>query len=240
MKHAVMPDQNRRAFACGRVMAATPDSIHTVAQQDDRQEGLVSFVTRRSEFLTQYQNANYAARYTATLTSLTMLPKDIQMLAAKSLFKLMAYKDEYEVARLHSDARFHEQLKVGFEGDFTVHYHLAPPLLPRRKDARGRPKKSKFGPWVTRAFVMLAQLRAIRGQWYDPFAYHPDRRLERALIPWFEAILNDLPALWQDGHKEATRALAAAPMDIRGYGPVKDAAVQDVRARAARILAETR
>ncbi|WP_195818382.1 indolepyruvate ferredoxin oxidoreductase family protein [Roseobacter sp. MH60115] len=236
--NGVAPEQNTRAFAFGRVMAATPGKLQAPVQAAD--ETLTDVMARRGTFLKAYQNAAYARRFEDKLAPLKQLPEDIQISAAKSLFKLMAYKDEYEVARLHRDPGFQARLQKDFDGDFQLRYHLAPPLLSRRKDGRGRPLKRKFGPWLGPLFGVLTHLKWLRGGWADPFGYHPDRRLERRLIVWFEDILTQVPALWREGHYESVRKLVEAPQDIRGYGPVKEDAATEVRDRVKQLLDEAR
>ncbi|WP_300062581.1 indolepyruvate ferredoxin oxidoreductase family protein [uncultured Roseobacter sp.] len=268
--NGIKPDENARAFACGRVIAAAPEHLtpeHRPEHRDrtaepgrlagtagqrppplDGEEGAppvprptetpAQVRARRAAFLSAYQNARYAARFEDALTPLAHLPDDLQITAAKSLFKLMAYKDEYEVARLHCDPAFRAQLSAEFDGPIRPRYHLAPPLLSRRKDARGRPVKRSFGPWMGGVFAVLARLKGLRGTWADPFGYQADRRLERDLIPWFEDVLAQVAALWQAGAREAVAEVVAAPLDIRGYGPVKERAAEQVRARVTGCLAQ--
>ncbi|WP_299868288.1 indolepyruvate ferredoxin oxidoreductase family protein [uncultured Roseobacter sp.] len=238
MLNGVAPEQNTRAFAFGRVMAETPDKLRSPVQAVD--ETLNDVMARRGTFLKAYQNAAYARRFEEKMAPLKQLPEDIQISAAKSLFKLMAYKDEYEVARLHRDPGFQARLQEDFDGDFQLRYHLAPPLLSRRKDGRGRPVKRKFGPWLGPVFGVLTHLKWLRGSWADPFGYHPDRRLECRLIVWFEDILTQVPALWREGHYESVRKMVEAPQDIRGYGPVKEDAATEVRDRVKQLLDEAR
>ncbi|WP_371810678.1 DUF6537 domain-containing protein, partial [Aliiroseovarius sp. xm-m-354] len=141
--------------------------------------------------------------------------------------------DEYEVARLHRQSGFEERIADTFEGDYKVHYHLAPPAWPTGKDGRGRPNKRKFGPWMGRAFDLLTAMKPLRGTWADPFAYGADRKLEVALIGWFEDVMAKAPALPHDVALE----VLSAPMEIRGYGPVKEAAAEKVQAEVAARLA---
>ncbi|MFG6568917.1 indolepyruvate ferredoxin oxidoreductase family protein [Sulfitobacter sp. 1A13679] len=235
--NGVVPDKNRAAFGFGRVMAGNPQAIEAhfapAPAPDDSVEGLIA---RRMEFLTGYQNAAYAQRYKAKLDALAgKLPEgadDLMRAAAKSLFKLMAYKDEYEVARLHRQSGFEERIADTFEGDYKVHYHLAPPAWPTGTDGRGRPNKRKFGPWMGRAFDLLAAMKPLRGTWADPFSYGADRKLEVALIGWYEEVMAQAPALPHD----AALAVLSAPMEIRGYGPVKEAAAEKVQAEVAARL----
>jgi indolepyruvate ferredoxin oxidoreductase len=154
---------------------------------------------------------------------------------ARSLFKLMAYKDEYEVARLHMETGFLDELQREFEGDFKVNYHLAPPLLPAKSDARGRPRKRSFGPWIQTPMKILARMKVLRNTPFDIFGYTAERRTEQALIGWYEeqiaVILGNLDAARFD----VLVAIAKAPMDIRGYGPVKEAAILKVKSEVAAL-----
>jgi indolepyruvate ferredoxin oxidoreductase len=154
---------------------------------------------------------------------------------AHSLFKLMAYKDEYEVARLHMETGFLDELRQQFEGDFTVHYHLAPPLLPSKLDARGRPRKRSFGPWIQTPMSVLAKLKVLRGTPFDLFGYTAERRTERALIAWYEGQLDRILQNLDPQRFADLLAIAKAPMDIRGYGPVKEAAIHQVRSNVERL-----
>jgi len=157
---------------------------------------------------------------------------------ARALFKLMAYKDEYEVARLHMQGGFLDALKGEFEGDFSIQYHLAPPFLPSRRDARGRPRKRAFGQWIQMPLALLARLKGLRGTPFDPFGYTAERRAERELITWYDGIIKRLLGGLDAAHLPSLVAIAKAPMDIRGYGPVKDAAIGKVKAEVERLFAE--
>jgi indolepyruvate ferredoxin oxidoreductase len=158
--------------------------------------------------------------------------------AAKGLFKLMSYKDEYEVARLHVETGFLEGLQQQFEGDFTVKHHLAPPMLTGKLDARGRPVKRTFGPWVQVGFKGLARMKTLRGGTFDVFGRTAERKMERALIAEYRDLLQRLTkGLTKDNHTRAAR-IAGSVMDIRGFGPVKEKAVQDVRTQIAADMAQ--
>ena len=234
--NGVAPDKNRAAFAYGRVMAADPKKL-ALPEPKPIDEGYDALLARRMAFLTEYQDLGYAARYKATLdrfATKTQLTLEMQIAAAKSLFKLMAYKDEYEVARLHLQTGFADQIADQFEGDYKIKYHLAPPLWPTGHDTRGRPRKTTFGPWMGRAFGMLARMKRLRGTWADVFAFGADRKMEVALIGWFEDVLN-VVATSQLADAEKL-AVLSAPMEIRGYGPVKEKAVQKVRAEVGKRL----
>ena len=149
----------------------------------------------------------------------------------------MAYKDEYEVARLHADPAFLQKLKDTFDGDFSVHYHLAPPLLPLGKDARGRPNKRQFGPWMGRAFHLLSRLKRLCGIPFDPFGHTAERREERALIGWYEDLVTNNLASINPVNAEDWKNRFEAPMQMRGYGPVKAEAVARIKAEIEEDLA---
>ncbi len=229
-------DRNKAAFALGRLAGAEPDALATPIDAAIGPDSIDRIVARRTEFLTAYQDAAYAARYRALVDRVRAaeVPHGSTALAeavARSLFKLMAYKDEYEVARLHTETGFLERLAEEFEGDYTVHHHLAPPLLSTGKDHRGRPRKRRFGPWIRVPFRVLARLRRLRGTAFDPFGYTAERRRERDLIRWYEDLVAGLLAHLPRMGAGPLVPIAAAAMDIRGFGPVKDQAAREVQAR---------
>ena len=154
---------------------------------------------------------------------------------ARQLFRLMAIKDEYEVARLYTDGSFARQLNAAFEGDLRLEFHLAPPILGRR-DTKGRPVKTSFGPWMMSAFRALAALKGLRGTPFDPFGYLAERKAERRALADYEALLDEMVAgLTRERHATAV-ALAALPEKIRGYGHVKAESLVKARAEQAKIL----
>src|SRR5690606_20897031 len=159
---------------------------------------------------------------------------------ARYYFKLLAYKDEYEVARLYSEPAFRQLLEAQFEGDYRLHVHLAPSWLARADARSGVPRKREFGPWMLRLFGLLARLRGLRGSPFDPFARSPERRLERELIVEYEALVEMLLGeLHADNYRTAV-ALAELPEQIRGYGHVKELAVARVREQAESLKARLR
>lgn len=236
-------DQNKAAFGVGRLLFAKPQALERwVSPASAPPLSTEELIAERALFLSQYQSRRYAARYQKTLEKFAgSLPESYRdealSVAGKSLFKLMAYKDEYEVARLHGSALFSEKLAGMFEPGFTLNYHLAPPTLPLGKDARGRPNKRKFGPWMNRVFRVLTPLRKIRGTFFDPFAYQEDRKLERELIRWYEDILKELASSNVKKDKSTLISILEGPMDIRGYGPVKQQAAVEVQTRLTSMLA---
>ncbi|TDK50573.1 indolepyruvate ferredoxin oxidoreductase family protein [Antarcticimicrobium luteum] len=243
--NGVQIEANRTAFAIGRILAAAPDKL-AAAYHEDRPEPetLAQMIDRRSGFLEEYQNAAYATRYRTKLdkfrTECPGAPEDMLRAAAKSLFKLMAYKDEFEVARLMADPKFAAELNQQFDGDFKVHYHLAPPLLSRGKDARGRPLKRRFGPWMGKGFRLLARMKGLRGSALNPFGHHAEARLHRELLAWYEGALDRVAAAYAPERAEACTAILNAPMDIRGYGPVRMQAAQQARRDAEAALQRLR
>jgi indolepyruvate ferredoxin oxidoreductase len=152
--------------------------------------------------------------------------------------KLLAYKDEYEVARLYTDGRFEKQIRDQFDGDFKISFNLAPPMIGGGKDALGRPRKRAFGAWMLPVFRLLAGMRGLRGTAFDIFGHSADRRLERDLIAGYEKdvvhVLSVLSPLTLDTAIE----LLSLPDRIRGYGPVKEKAVRDAKARYAQLAAD--
>jgi indolepyruvate ferredoxin oxidoreductase len=243
--NGVEPEKNRQAFASGRLAGADAGfAADVLGEAAVRPETLHELIERRADFLTDYQDGAWAARYRSTIERVRAAeaPYGSQALteaAARSLFKLMSYKDEYEVARLHMQTGFLERLSDIFEGDFKVHYHLAPPLLPTGKDARGRPRKRQFGQWLQVPFRILARQKRLRGTPFDPFGYTAERRMERALIGWYEGLLDELIARLPEEPAEELAAVARLAMEIRGFGPVKDEAVAKVKAAVAERLHPT-
>jgi indolepyruvate ferredoxin oxidoreductase len=240
--NAVAISKNKQAFNWGRVLCAKPELITQllVSKKVDQATNIAGLKQRHVAFLTEYQNRRWAQKYVEIIAEIEIsgAPEAFLVSTAKSLFKLMSYKDEYEVARLHSDPEFRRQIAESFEGDFKLVFHLAPPLFARGLDERGRPRKTRFGPWMLNAFQWLAKGKVVRGTVLDIFGYHSDRRLERELIGWYcSAIKEILPKLKTDTLATCV-SIAELPMAIKGYGPVKDVAVQQAKLQMERQLAE--
>jgi indolepyruvate ferredoxin oxidoreductase len=239
--NGVAVEKNGTAFDLGRIMAAQPDVLGALLDHTPKgPEALDQVLHHRAEFLTQYQDAAYAKRFTDRIASfraaLPMAGDDVVVEAAKSLFRLMAFKDEYEVARLHTEGSFLAEVDAAFEGDYKVKYHLAPPLLPLGHDARGRPKKRTFGLWMRPAFKLLARMKGLRGSRFDPFGSSADRKLDHQLIDWFEGVLRHIEQSFDPCTPEKAISLLKTAQDIRGYGPVRHKAAQKIMAEvAARI-----
>ncbi|MDQ2701637.1 MAG: indolepyruvate ferredoxin oxidoreductase family protein [Pseudomonadota bacterium] len=226
------------------VPASSTDEAAFAPLDDTRlSRSLDEVIARRAAFLREYQNARYAKRYTDFVARVRAAEQarapgstDLAEAAARYLFKLMAYKDEYEVARLYTSGEFKRRLEQQFEGDYSLRFHLAPPLL-AKKDAQGRLLKQEFGPWVFTAFRVLAKLRGLRGTPLDVFGYTAERRGERQLVADYERTVGGLfDALDGDNVALAAR-IAAIPEQIRGYGHVKHAHLEQARVHEAELLA---
>jgi len=238
--NGVAVDRNKQAFAWGRIAAADPDFLPKT-DEAPKAETLDQLIARRADFLTAYQNGAYAARYRAMIEKVRSAEAPLSSEAlteavARALFKLMAYKDEYEVARLHMQSGFLDELKREFEDGFGVQYHLAPPFLPSERDARGRPRKRAFGQWIQMPLAVLARLKGLRGTPFDPFGYTAERRTERELIAWYEGAIERMLGQLDAARLPDLIAIAKAPMEIRGYGPVKDIAIAKVKPEVERLL----
>ncbi|SIO50494.1 indolepyruvate ferredoxin oxidoreductase [Bradyrhizobium erythrophlei] len=243
---------NIQAFQLGRLAAADPARL--IAMMKDQDEtaapktldamSLDEIIAHRSALLTDYQNAGLAERYRKLVTQVRdaattggygeALPRAV----AINYAKLLAYKDEYEVARLYTDGRFEKQLRDQFEGDFKFSFNLAPPFLARGVDALGRPGKRAFGPWMMTAFRILAKMRGLRGTAFDIFGQTADRKLERDLIVGYEKDVATVLGLLSPLTLDTAVEILSLPDRIRGYGPVKEKAVQDAKARYAQLAAD--
>jgi indolepyruvate ferredoxin oxidoreductase len=240
-------DFNRSAFAWGRRAAHDRAAVERAAAPRRKKAtiavGLDEIVRRRVALLTAYQDSTYAARYERIVRRVERVEherigtRDLAEAVARSLYRLMAYKDEYEVARLYADDSFRRSLAAQFEGDYRLQFHLAPPLLAERDKRTGHLKKRTFGSWMLPVFTMLARLKFLRGTPFDIFGYSKERRTERRLIGEYLAVVDELlTALRRDNHGLAV-AIARLPEGIRGYGHVKDANLPRVKAEEARQLA---
>jgi len=237
---------NKAAFNWGRTAAhdlASVKKLTTPAKvvEFKRAQTLDELVNRRIELLTAYQNAAYAAQYKAFVDQVrgeeAKLGKGTRLTeaVARYFYKLMAYKDEYEVARLHTDPAFKEKIATMFEGDIKIKYHLAPPLLAKH-DKEGRAIKQEFGSWMMGAFGVLAKLKGLRGTPFDIFGYTAERKTERALIGQYRDTVSALlPKLSSENLAQAV-AIASIPEDIRGYGHVKERHLASAKAKEAQLL----
>ena len=244
--NAVAVDANRAAFHAGRILAAAPSELSLADRPSDTvlEEGLDPLIDRLSAELVAYQDMQLADRYrtmiakvrlaeTALGTGQTTLTEAV----ARNLFKLMAYKDEYEVARLYADPAFRAKVRSIYGEKARLSVKLAPPLLSRPDPVTGRPKKMTFGRWIFPMFSVLARLKGLRGTRMDPFGWTAERRMERRLIEDYERLIDQLiPALAAHNHDTAV-ALASLAGDIVGFGPIKAARVEAAKTKESALLA---
>ena len=237
--NGVSVKMNLAAFAWGRRSAVDEAAVRAVigAKVEKKAETLDEVIARRVAFLTAYQDAAYAARYRDVVARVRAVSEPLALAVARNLFKLMAYKDEYEVARLYSDGSFAEKLSKQFTGDFTLKFHLAPPIRGRVDGFTGKPVKSEFGPWMMTGFRLLAKMKRLRGTRLDVFGRTAERRMERQLIADYHALLETLVASPSLARSETALELANLPDMIRGFGHVKEANVAKATQRQAELLA---
>jgi indolepyruvate ferredoxin oxidoreductase len=251
--NGVAVEFNRQAFRWGRKAAHDTAAVERAAapaaagaSRPAPAATLDEIVARRTAELAGYQDAAYAARYERLVRRVAAAEAErtpgrtgLAEAVARNYYKLLAYKDEYEVARLYADGAFRRRLEEQFEGDFKLRFHLAPPLLAAR-DAAGHLKKRAYGPWMMSAFRLLARLRFLRGTAFDPFGRTQERRAERRLITEYEAVIDEVLArLGHDNHRLAVD-LAAIPDRIRGYGHVKEGNLKAAKRSEAMLLTALR
>lgn len=238
---------NRRAFAWGRVAAHDPQAVDELAGivvTPSSPETLDALTDRHFVELTLYQNRSYAAIYAALLAEVreaaSPLGAEGEAFArsvAAMAYRLMAYKDEYEVARLYGDPSFRATLDAQFSTTRRLSIWLAPPLLSRTDPRTGRPRKRKFGPWIFTALRLVAHGKRLRGTWADPFGRTVERRAERELAKTYIATIRDLCATLDSSNVERALGIAEAPDIIRGFGPVKEAAIEAYRIKLGQLEA---
>jgi indolepyruvate ferredoxin oxidoreductase len=246
---------NTAAFNYGRRAALDPAAVEALvkpapeAERDSLKlsQSFDEMFARRIEFLTQYQNARYARRYRNLVEQVKAAEAKkahgqcaLTEAVTRYLFKLMAYKDEYEIARLYTDSNFINQVKAGFDGKLRFEFHLAPPLLARRDPVTGEPKKMSFGPWMLSAFGVLAKFKVLRGTAFDIFGYSAERKTERQLIRDYEAMLGQINAALTPDNYATAVALVSIPEKIRGYGHVKARHLMAAKAEEAALREQFR
>jgi indolepyruvate ferredoxin oxidoreductase len=250
----VAADMNKRAFHWGRRaahdLAAVEARAVPAAELPDHRRRAASvdeMIERRVAYLTEYQDAAYASRYRAlgervreVETARVRGRTDLSEAVARYYFKLLAYKDEYEVARLYTSGDFLAQLRRQFEGQPKLKIHLAPPLLAERDQHTGHLKKRAYGPWILSAMKHLARLRRLRGTAFDPFGYSAERRLERRLIAEYERVIEEALAALGPENYDTAAELARLPEQIRGFGHVKERHLRFTKQRESELLAALR
>ncbi|WP_105439665.1 indolepyruvate ferredoxin oxidoreductase family protein [Neorhizobium sp. T25_13] len=240
---------NRAAFGWGRRAAVDVEAVARAAglvKPEPKAETLEEMVAKRVAFLIDYQNAAYAKRYEGLVDVAKSAEAQLRGISgfaeavAKNAFKLMAYKDEYEVARLHRDRSFEKKLAEQFEGDFKIRHHLAPPMIARIDRRTGHPAKIAFGAWIRPAFAALEKLKFLRGTAFDPFGRTAERRMERQLIDDYFDLVAELSAGLDAGNHALAAELAGLPDMVRGFGHVKLASVERFEKRKTDLLAKWR
>jgi len=238
-------ETNKRTFAWGRLAAHDPEAVEAVARPAsapvEKPRSWQEQRTIHAEFLARYQDDAYARRYQEVVARVEQADRfdpNFALTAAvsRNLFKLMAYKDEYEVARLYIDGTFREKLDRQFEGDYRLKIHLAPPLLARRDPVTGHLKKRAFGPWVITAFRIMARFKRLRGTPFDVFGYTAERRMERQLIDSYIADVDKLLSRLTPGNYSTAVDLAGLPDMIKGFGHVKEQNVASAGRRRTELM----
>jgi indolepyruvate ferredoxin oxidoreductase len=234
--NGVAEKMNKEAFALGRHWVIDEQRLDALIPKilvDTSPRTLSEIIDDRVQRLTNYQNTKYAKKYIEFMTKVSY--RDYAIEIAENLYKLMAYKDEYEVARLYSDSKFKEQLAQQFEGNLKLKISLAPPLLSRRDCASGKVKKIEFGAWIFLFFKVLKRLKFLRGSLIDPFGHSAERRLERALIEEYQLIIL---AIKDDADPDIALMLAKSPQNIRGFGHIKLSNIKMVKLNQKTLLAK--
>lgn len=248
--NGVQVDNNKRAFEWGRRCAHDLAEVQAQFQAAQviefvKKPSLDETIAKRVDFLTGYQDAAYAAQYKAFVDKVRAAEdklgagKGLSEAVARYLFKLMAYKDEYEVARLHTDPAFIAKIESMFEGDYKLVHHLAPPLTAQRND-KGELVKKSYGPWMRKAFGVLARLKGLRGGALDVFARTAERKTEVALIKEYRACIDELLQTLSAANLPLAAQIARIPEEIRGYGHVKERHLKAARAKWDGLMAQWR
>jgi indolepyruvate ferredoxin oxidoreductase len=247
-------EKNKQAFDWGRRAAVDLNSVQKMAippqakpESQRMSQTFEEMVERRRKYLTSYQDAAYAHRYAALVMKVQKLEaekfpgkKALSVAVARYYFKLMAYKDEYEVARLYADSDFVKRVAAQFEGDYKLTFHLAPPIMSDVDSATGEAKKKIFGPWMMTAFGVLAKFKGLRGTVFDIFGYTAERKMERQLIADYEATLDELMGKLLADNYDVAVDIASVPEFIRGFGHVKGQHFADAKKREGELMEKFR
>jgi len=251
--NGVAVEFNQQSFVWGRRAAVDLERVRRIALpaavipiEQHLSRNLDELLERRAQFLTGYQDAAYAERYRALVLKVRKIEQEknnttkLAETVARYYAKLLAYKDEYEVARLYTDGAFRKKIDGMFEGDYKLVFHLAPPLLAKPDPRTGEPAKMTFGPWMMAAFGLLAKFKGLRGTALDIFGRTEERRMERALIEEYEQTVATLLAgLTRENHALAVE-IGSLPESIRGYGHIKAKSVEVARRKLTELLARYR
>ena len=248
--NGVAVEMNKRAFLWGRRAAVKPGAVADLVEpaapsRPDIATSLDDIIGRRAHALTDYQDQATADRFTALVARVAEAERGLGQrglaeAVARAYFKLLAYKDEYEVARLYTNGDFQARIAEQFTGDYKLRFHLAPPLIAKRDPDTGHLRKSMYGPWMLKAFALLAKLKRLRGTPLDPFGYSAERRRERRLITEYEAVVSELLAGLTAGNHALACEIASVPEHMRGFGHVKERNIEIAKAREVELLAAFR
>jgi indolepyruvate ferredoxin oxidoreductase len=244
-------EMSQNAFRFGRLAAHDQAAVDRIlgptATSAAKSQTLDDIIAHRAAILTDYQDGALAARYRAAVERMAAVERQavpgrtaLAEAVARGYFKLLAYKDEYEVARLYASPAFENALSQSFEARGKLQFHLAPPLLARRDKTTGEPRKMTFGPWMLPVFRLLAKGKRWRGTAWDVFGYSAERKLERRMITDYEALMDEIAQRLSPATHTTTVALAGLALDIKGYGHVKMANYTTAKAREAALLAALR
>ncbi|WP_018988128.1 indolepyruvate ferredoxin oxidoreductase family protein [Aromatoleum toluclasticum] len=247
-------EANRSAFQWGRRAAVDPDAVakaakpqHGTPEHHKLSVSVDEVVARRKAFLADYQNAAYAERYAKFVERVRAAEAKVQPgttllteAVARGYHKLLAYKDEYEVARLYTDSDFLKRVEEQFEGDYKLVFHLAPPTLADKDPQTGELQKKKYGPWMLKAMRQLAKMKGLRGTMLDPFARTHDRKLDRQLIADYERVVEEILVGLEQANFETAVELANLPEQIRGFGHIRERYLRNARMREGELLAAFR
>lgn len=250
-KNGVAVSYNLRAFKLGLLMAHNPQQIEKLVEQGFPtpqwrvlSENVDQVIQRRVSDLTAYQDAKYAAQYEALVkrvreaeASLGSGNNALTEAVARNLYKVMAYKDEYEVARLYTDGAWLANIKRQFTGDFKLKFHMAPPLISKRDPRTGHPQKREFGPWMYKAMEMLARFKGLRGSKLDPFGYTEERRQERALIDQYRSHIEHILKGLNGDNLATAVEIAEVPKHIKGFGHIKERNLDQAQERWTLLMA---
>jgi indolepyruvate ferredoxin oxidoreductase len=247
-------DMNKAAFVWGRRASVDLPAVERLLKSKVEKTEVTEpveytvdeFVKKRFQFLTEYQNVGYAKQYQTLVEKIRNKENasgdisGVTEIVARYYFKLMAYKDEYEVGRLYSNGTFQKKVEGLFEGDYKIRYHLAPPLLAKKDPETGHLRKQEFGSWVLGMFKILSRLKFLRGTAFDVFGRTEERKMERQLIEDYRLLAEEVANSLNSSNIDLAKQLLSLPEEIRGFGHVKEANVVQVRKSWQALLLEYR
>ncbi len=244
--NGVAVDANKKTFACGRLAAQDMAKLRafvkpylSAASDDEISTNPIDIVEKRANMLTEYQNPAYSRKYLDLLDKVKTYDKgDIYAAVAKSYHKLLAYKDEYEVARLYTDGDFLKKLGAQFDGKYKLKFHMAPPIFEKRDKATGEIRKREFGPWMMGAFKLLSKMKFLRGTAFDIFGYSAERKMERKLIGEYEELVQLVLDKLKKDNYQMCREILELPLSYKGYGHVKEKNIRLGKEKQEKLLAE--